>query len=605
MSTDRIRAGVATWASSDKAARNRNGTAVLKVEDTDAYAYIAPAVLVPAGATITSATLSVFAAEALTGTRTMSVVPVGASWKPSQLTWNDKPTTSGATVTVNANSLAVDAEITFDVTAFVQSVVNGSDFFGWRLSTSDATRRKIHSFNSSLPPRLTVAYTLPPAVPTSLVPGGGAVGASKPVVSWQFSDPDGDALSSIRVQVDAAMNGATPSYDSGWKAATVPELDLNTTTSPTFPALTSGATTYWRANQQAGGQESGWSDWHELRFVTKGTLSITAPSGSTITSATPTVTWSLTGATQAAWQLIVTRSTDAATILYDTGVMSSATTSWTLPPGVVVDESWSYKVTVWTWDTVTREATPGVPTYSEASKTLTVADGATGAPTGITATPDPVTPAVVVGWTNSGTNDFEVVRDGSVVAVLDNADAKVSGSSYAWTDWTAQPLVQHSYQVRAVSASNIHSPRSAAATATPAAKGVWLVDPDTGTRFGASDVGGVDSWTRADSYAVYQPLGATKPVKITSAMAGLSGEFAGEIYAHAEFPTVASQVASVHALAERPDKVLRLVVGDRNIPVVVADLSVGIHSEVRATRDRARVSFKFWQYGELSFTPRF
>jgi len=50
--------------------------------------------------------------------------------------------------------------------------------------------------------------------------------------------------------------------------------------------------------------------------------------------------------------------------------------------------------------------------------------------------------------------------------------------------------------------------------------------------------------------------------------------------------------------------VLRLVLPDRNIPALVANLGESTHPDTYETVDRVAGGFQFWQAGEYDFTPR-
>lgn len=614
MTTETVKTGRDTWASAEKPNLNRNASRKLIVEGSTAYSYKMAKVDIPEGSIVTSATLTFFAAGPSTGSRTLTLSRLEENWKPSQLTWNNKPTViAGSGVTATVGTLKDGDPITFNVAAHLQAITDGSPHYGWRLLTSAATRHKVWGVDSDHPPVLTYTYMVDAVPPTNLSPSDGATSTRHPVLTFSHDPADDAELVSVRIQIDSARDN-TPDFDSGWVNSSVPELDLAATAYAGLP--TDGSWTYWRAaviDTTPHGVLAEWSDWHLIRYVPQGTLTLTTPtSGGLVYDATPDISWTLTGTgvTQFAWRVIVTRAGDPTAVIHDSGKRTGTASTYTLGPKVIDDEATPYTVTVRTWDSTWREATPGRPTYLEASRTFVMADGTTGAPNSLTAYADPDTPAVHLSWDSpTPVDSHTIVRDGVLLnqileVLVDPEDTQVGETTtHQWTDWTAAPGVEHTYYVRGVSSAG-QSARSAGAHVTTHPKGVWLVDPVTEVWVCASGLDGVAAWSRADTYGLYQPLGASKPVKVTSAMSGLVGEFAGEFYRTRETGrTVAEQTTHLHKLAERPDRVLRLVAGDINIPVVVADLSAGTHPELLRSGDRCRVSWKFWQYGELPFTP--
>jgi hypothetical protein len=570
---------------------------------------------------VASAEITYYAAGASSGSRTLTIQRPAATWDPGTLNWTNQPGVLGGTATVSIGTLADGDPITFTgsaVTTLVNAIVTGAANYGFRLITDSGTAHRVYGFDSDHPPQLRIVYYIPPSKPTGLKPTGGAVATSKPTLTWPYVDPDNTDLDAVQVQIDSANNFVSGiDFDSGWVTSAESELDLTRTDMPggVYGGIANAATIYWRSRvRDADGGVSPWADPVSVPRQDQGTLAIVTPSATTIKDATPTITWSLTGATQAYWQVRVVRDDNPSIILHDTGKRRGTATAHTLPPGVIDDESITYRIIVRTWDNVVRVPVPGFPTYVVATKSVTLADGAAGSPSGTTATQDGETPAVIVEFTRTTPPDtFTIVRDGRVIkALLDPADALVSGTTYRYYDWTAAPLQQHSYQVRAV-VSGDQSPKSAAATVTTQVEGVWLVDPSledrpattTQARWIRATGTGVDDWARSDTYVVHRVLGAAGAVKITSAMGGTDGGFKGAMFDGDAGVSVETQLARINKMLEHPDRTLRLIGGHLNFPVVVADLSPGVHQLLFADLDKATVSWRFWQTGELGFNPGF
>jgi hypothetical protein len=556
-------------------------------------------------ATCAVATITFYAAGASTGSRTLSLQRAGDSWDPGTITFNDQPGVVGTIATASVGTLADGDPIVFTVTNPVQTIVNGAANYGFRLTTNAATAHKVYGFGSDHPPVLSIAYYVKPSKSTGIKPAGGAVSTNKPTITWPYVDPDGTDLAAVKVQIDAANNFVSGiDFDSGWVTSAEAELDLTTTA---YAGLANAATTYCRVQvRDADGGESAFSDPVSFSRQDQGSLAISTPASTTIKDATPTITWALTGATQAYWQVIVTRDDDPSVILHKTQKNRGTSTSHTLPEGVIDDEGIPYRIYVRTWDNVHRVPVPGFPTYVQAIKTVTVADGAAGAPAGLTAVQYGDLPAVLITFTRATPpNSFTLVRDGRVIrALLDPDDLFVSGTTYQYIDWTAPPRRSLSYQARAV-VSGDQSPRCAADTVTTTPEGTWLVDtsvePARWIRVRGTSVG---DWQRSDTYVVHRVLGAAGAVKITSAMGGIDGTFKGAMHDGDAGVSVETQLNRINLMLAHPDRILRLIGGQLNMPVVAADLSPGVHEFLMETFDKATASFKFWQVGELGFKAR-
>ena len=89
----------------------------------------------PAGSTITSATLTLCATVVPPSTRTYDVHRVSASWVETTLTWSNQPAVA-ATPTDSVTTPASAGCMTWTVTADVQAWVSGTANDGWRVSDS-------------------------------------------------------------------------------------------------------------------------------------------------------------------------------------------------------------------------------------------------------------------------------------------------------------------------------------------------------------------------------------------------------------------------------------------------------------------------------------
>jgi hypothetical protein len=125
---------------------------------------------IPAGSTVTSATLTL-CLSAVPGAgsqgRTEELRLVTSSWTEMGVIWNTQPTVS-STVTDTITVPAAALDVSFTVTADIQSWVDGTANNGWRLgdaaegaSSGDVKYHSRESTDSDARPRLAVTYTPP------------------------------------------------------------------------------------------------------------------------------------------------------------------------------------------------------------------------------------------------------------------------------------------------------------------------------------------------------------------------------------------------------------------------------------------------------------
>lgn len=180
-----------------------------------------------AGRTILSATLSV-PVQGFWVNQTVTLQAFATSWNDAKITWggaNAAPAVTGATASSGATgALAAGQRIEFDVTALLQAIADGQPNYGWRLVTSQSTDRStLRGFDSGLASwtlHVEVSDLLPK--PVNLAPTG-VIGVAKPTLIVD----DLESLSAIQVQIDSAANPLSVDFDSGWRAATTPQLDLS------------------------------------------------------------------------------------------------------------------------------------------------------------------------------------------------------------------------------------------------------------------------------------------------------------------------------------------------------------------------------------------
>ena len=617
MSKAIVRSGMDAFVLSAYPNANYAAATRLRLKSGEAEAFLFFKSPVPRGSTVTSAKIRLWNSTAQSGSVTVSAQRVGASFKVRRLTWNNKPGVVGSAASVAVSSPAVGDLFEIDVTTQVQTIADGGANYGWKITTSFTTLLRLFSLNAATTkPVLVVEWTDQPDQPGMLRPYGGlAVSTDKPILRFSYSDPGGDdALDAVQVQIDAGNNFVSGiDFDSGWVTSTEPELDLSATA---YGGLSDGSTTYWRVRvrDEAGGI-SDWSDVASFSRDDKGTLAITnpaAPSSNFVDEFTPPISWTLTGETQKAYQVRIARATAPNTWIYDSGRVTSTSTTHTLPfrwhGHRVLRDDLSYIVNVRVWDTKDRVATPSIPVFQSASRTFSVQyDGTPTVVTDFTATQPTEAPWVRLQWNRATMPDqWVIVRDGEVIDKVDTAaDLLFTGTTYRYTDYTARPNVAHIYKVRAVdiiTGNRKMAATSPTSTITPTCPGFWLIDPDRPSlevNLAGTDTGNI---AYAEDSALFAPIGATSPTRIVSSLRGLEGTITGPI------ETTIVHTWDVHkanllALKATPSQTYRLAFGDENIPATISHVSAIAAPDALPTLNHMKLtaSFMFEQNGDLPF----
>lgn len=602
MSSATLRNGIDSWVGSNEPGTNRGGDKRLIVRSDGTitnYSYIYFKNPAPRGATVTSATLRLFSLGTF-ASKAVRARLIIRSWRESFITWNNAPDVSGVGPTVTQASTADGQEWAFDVTALLQALSDGQANYGFRLAATvvDATIARFYSLDSAVnQPVLDVEWSDAPVAPHTLSPSGGrATSLAAPVLRFDYADPAGQSpLTAVQVQVNNnADQFTTPTFDSGTVATTLPELDLSTTT---YVGLTAGDTAWWQVRvQDAAGLWSDWSDAAKFTRTAKGTLAINSPAaGGTVTDVTPPILWTFSGGTQSQWRVTVALADDPTDLLHDTGWRSGADASYTLPKRVLVDQGATYRLTVYSVDSVDRESTPGDPKNVNVTHDFNFAESATVPPVvGLTAQQvQNGRPWVQLDWTRSVAPDsYTVTRDGRTVdSGLDPADLIVSGTSYRYVDRQAAPYVPHTWKVQAVVGGKA-SASNPTATLTYKVGAVWLVDPDTDRTCPiiTGSNGNVEA-TMPEVSATYGPIGSKRSVRIIQTQRGLEGTITGFITEYGGSKASLWE-SNLLIFKRQPTNVLRMTLGSKNLRVKIGQVS--IVPREGADPDDRDVSFAFW-----------
>lgn len=561
------------------------------------------------GATVISAKLRLTIQRVLAnGAATLSVKRISGTWREDTVNWTNQPATAGsaATLAVGA-SVPTGTVLEVDVTTIMQDVAAGNAYNGLQVTFPDAIGLLFDSGEGSdatTHPQLEVVWTSAPSAPTDMKPAGGrAVSLVKPTFTWKFNDLDGDQQSAFRVEVanDSAFTSMVE--DSGWVSTNAQQYTLFTA------SLTAGNTYYWRVTtKDSSGVTSPVSDVQQFTRTAKSALSITSP-GATTEDTTPPVVHTF-GGTQTAMQTLLYEQLageTAFTLIYDSGYIASAATSFTIPDDLITSETATYRVARRVWDDVDREATPGDPIYVEDTQDFTyVNSGAPAAPTSLTLTPDG-TPSFLLTWQIASVPDyFALVIDGKIVnARIDPASVFVSGTTYQMRYWETTPNVSHTFEIQAVvnSAGVLqHSGPNPTVTGASTPADAWLAMPSKGLYVRIATPQPV-SYEIGEDGATFFPVNRRDPVRIVSAIRGNEGSITGAISVSPTGDGEANrkQLEDIKSWHRRGEPVI-LIHGNRAFRVLLGKVS--IVPETQVDNKWFNVSVEFWQTASFGIRDR-
>lgn len=473
---------VATWVSSDRPADMHPNSATIRMSG-GAQAFIfhsIPTDLYTPGTVVISAKLRLTDVVDAYGTPTglangdvYNVRALTSALNVAATTWNNKPTvdTEVYSATVTSDS---QTSIEVDITAAIQAVVNGQSWYGLRVEAPTYTGPGFLSGVAAAAkwqidprPTLIITYTVPPNPPQELHPrAGDIVSVPKPILTWVYSDPDGDAQASFQVQVNPTNSWGSPAYDSGIQNTN--RQSYNLTTLSGFPGCTNGGQMWWRVKtKDATGVWSDWSLPAEFGYVLAGTLTVTSPAASgTVSDPSPLVTWTFSGATQVAYQVLVTADpallpNGQGPIIYDSGKIFSTSLQHQTPSSTLNHRVDVYNVVVRVWDdNPNRVATSGIPAYVEVTNTFNYSPANDVDPVdGVTLAASDFNPLVILYWHYDRTTSptFYVFRyTTQSAASLNNyqyigyVNTDDGAGNYQFSDWWIPGRRTFIYEVIAV-----------------------------------------------------------------------------------------------------------------------------------------------------------
>lgn len=588
MTTKTVVNATDTYVSSASPSKRFSRVSYLEVSATS-YGYVYFSLPFARGATIVSAKLTLTSYSATAATRTYRVGRVASKQNYSTMSWDNKPAMAPPYATATSSTANGGQKWVFDVATQLQAVSDGAFWWGFRIDTTSTAPFRFDSSQSPYADRrpvLVVEWADEPDQPSDLAPSGGlAVSTAKPVLRFTYGDFGGNTeLSAVQVQVSTTSTFSSIAWDSGVQPATVPEFDL---AASTFPGFTSAAA-WWRVRVQDGaGLWSVWSEGAAVRYVERGLVTITQPTGSVIMDPTPPVSWTFTGA-QSAYRIVVFRGDKVREPVWDSGRRASASQATFVPEGILRDDK-TYTITVMVWDDVERASVPGAPAYRQQSKTVWFDDDlATPRPTAVTATQRGQSPLIDIEWTVADQPDaFQLSRDGVILGQFEPSEVRVAGQKYIFTDTSAPPLVPVRYDVRCVVAGK----RSVGMSTMLHHKvpGVWLTTYAETVCLSGQEMGSPTLGERSTVHEVGERV-----VVITDALRGHEGDWAGELHSNISIaPGVSAKEWRDRLMRIRSNPLgARLHMGPVNVPVTLANISVRANPHTELSYS---ASFSYWQ----------
>lgn len=553
------------------------------------------------------------------GPHTITARRVTQKWREGNVTYNTLPTTTASNeATVAVTGGAADDTVELDLTAMLQDVASGGDWFGVRLSINTAGEKKLHSSESpdgSMQPELEMVWTRGAAQPIDLKPAGGrSISKQQPRFQWTFQSAsegeESQAAFQIEIASAATLDGdgtftdANVVYSSGTIAS---ELNEHDTTGTAF-TIADTVVRYWHVRaQDENGQWSPWSDVAQFRRDTQGTLAITnppAPASNTVEETTPPFTHTLTGRTQEATSYKLLQSDGAGGWVEIWNRRRRATTdlSKTPPNKLITQAAVDYKIQIRTWDTIDREDMKGDRAFLEAERTFTyVRSGTPAAVLTLTATDQGA--GVLLEWTRTAQPDYFAIKvDGEIVEDrLASADVLDVAPNYSYVFYGLKPRLEQTIEVEAVvldGGKYKHSDGNPTVAVTTNPLGIWLVAPEKEIEVFLADRSS-PSMEIGESSVSHKALGRRDPVRITDSIRGWEGGVSGKLI---DFGGVTAlewhdRLERLKGWAGRVE--VRLIMFDFNFPVTLG--RVGAPPSSESVYD---VDVEFEQVGDFTFVSR-
>lgn len=541
-----------------------------------------------ADTTLTRGLLRLVSGAGFGGAVTITVQRLTSKFSANRVNWNNKPTATATNqVSVTKTGAAAGTVWEFDIKAMLQAVANGTPWYGIRISITGSSAKWLYSAQAAdqYRPELDIQWSDSPDMPENLIPNNGlAVSVAKPTLQWDFIDPSGDQTmqgatlklygSLANAQADTAplLNITVP--------ITVPQFDLDDPAAAAYGGLAADGTLWWRVlNTDGAGLPSALSDVASFTRKTKGALTITnpaaavAPDPAFVTDNTPPFSWTFTGRTQVKYEVILTTPEAPGTNLWTSGIITSTDTAVTPPEGKITVLGKTYRLIVRIYDDQPRIEVPDDPIYVEQFRDFVYqGDGTVAKVTGLTKTSDNILGKTILEW-DDGTapDEYVIIRDGEAVDTGMAVDLLVAGTHYKYTDDTASPRKQHTWEV-ARKVNGKQSTGNLTVQATPKAvapvlsqlgggKSVLFLNPDVAAE-------------RVESSDIHYILGSAPPVLITQSIRGYEGSISGVLANNVAPGLSADQMlANLEWFKDNPGTVCKFVWVNKVMKVVIRNVT--------------------------------
>ncbi len=533
-----------TFATVRSAAENKKygaNPSLLYLQSTIAHAFISFPSLIPKNAVLHSATLEIRNWSKWSGSRTMTVRRVTSNWKAGSITYAKRPlnTDSGQVSVTKSN--AEGEWWSFDVTAHIQSVLNGAKWYGWRVHSNAINLEKIRGDKggNNFEPRLTLVFSYPTTMPDNLSPGSSSdvvyVSSGKPTLSADYNAGNADKNDFDGMQVQMSTTGVftPPTWDSGMIATVDPELVMTDYTGS--PTVVEGGSMWWRTRMRGdSGIITDWSAPVQYFRKAKSVATLISPAlapNDQVRSSTPDISWTFSGI-QSQFQITITDPENPATFpLWDSGIQSGPEQAVEVPELIIKKTDKLYQVNIKVWDDVAREpyteAGVFIPAYSEVIRNFKyVLSGSVLGVQSLSTTFLAPLPHMRISWDrNSAPDNFEIIRNGDVIDVVDPTEVFYSGTSYRYVDKTAAARGTFTWEVRAV-VSNQASSSNPTKLGKLVSGLAWLSDNKNNIHIAIAGEAPAEVGM-FEQGETFSPVNSGVPVRLTSALGGYQGTVTG------------------------------------------------------------------------------
>lgn len=560
-----------------------------------------PAILLAPSTKIIDATLVVYPSAFWQASATLIVSMPTKSWGGSTATWastNELIAIGESASQALANPSATNP-FRVNVKSLLEIVRGGRRYYGLRLSTNNSTVRSIRN-NGGQMPTLVVNYTTAPSRPTPAAPVDGQV-VDKPAPLLKLTQTDPKVTTINAIQVQTSLNGTTASWDSGTRLTTETIVDLSKTTFP--PMTTQGEERWWRGRLRgSGGDWSEWTSWTRFVYETLGTVTIltpAAPPNNQVGEQQAALEWATTGFQQEFYRAILYDNTNDAR-LWDSGWVADQEMAVTPPKNLIRVVGREYRWDMWATDGLERTLVGDNEAYAGATRVFTYELSSTVSPVnGLQVVDMAPLPFVKLTFDRlADVNDYEIVRDGLAVDVVDVEELLQPDNTLAWVDRSAAPRRSHIWSVRAIRGGKT-SLSNAQVSKTIEPAGVWLCDFDN-NNFITIITDQQQTMALSEDGGIFTPLNARYGIRVTTALHGYAGSIVGDIYK--SDLTGSENGQSMHdrflRMRERKSTEMTLVLADAAYRVVPYNMTITESPEPGRNGDYIYpCSFDFIQVG--------